>query len=1128
MDPDRNPVEVLAEEFLTRFRQGECPSVAEYAQQHPEHAEQIEALFPSLTMMEQFKRAEDQERRTLEHTTRFSRENFSALGEYEIIREIGRGGMGVVFEARQKSLARHVALKVLSIDVVSSPKQLQRFQREAQAAARLHHTNIVPVFGVGEHDGNHFYVMQLIDGVGFDEIVAELNGAFDTSASQTGSYSAHAAANALCKGSFVTPKKLLESGSSLSGTWGDSLSAKVGQTTIARTTQLSDTHVPFKIEEVHDASSEETQELELPKTAALTPSLGERYWKSVARIGLQASEAMQYAHANGIVHRDVKPSNLLLDSNGITWVTDFGLAKHQEQDAMTKTGDVVGTLRYMAPEQLHGDSDARGDVYSLGLVLYELLTLAPAFEDTSAAALIKRKTEGQVVSPRSVNRNIPRDLETITLKACATAPADRYQTAADLGLDLENFLHDRPITARPILPHERLWRWSKRNPAVAALSGTAAALLILVAVVASIGYGMTQRALTDVQIAKQKISDALAENKETQQELRVALASAQQATNVAQHAKSAAEDESRRASDNFQIAIAAFERIFANVASRGAPSSLELDFSDDVNPDTEAILSDADVDLLNDLLAFHVKFARKNTADNVAREKTAEAYRRMGEIYLRLGQPKDAEGSYRQALSIYDHMLRDESQLEHTVGKAETLNELGIAQMKQRQIIQAIESHQAAIELLKNQSPTALLRPDVRFELGKSYDYAGSVLTRWGGANALMFGTRGRSGAGRPDGGSRAPLAERPPEPRLPGTPDVAQQADGAGRPPDTQRGPHGDRSRRSRGEFPSRLAKFGKTMEEVRQFTLQMLEKGNQIFVELVQEYPDNDAYRVAWATSERHRFAQFARRGDWPQAKRSLATSLEQFEVLQAENNQDPRFAVELAETILLAGVRLQHEGQSAEDALQRIARAFDYVRELVAQHPDVAAYQAQLASCYSKQAGIEKSQEQFSQASEHFQQARQQIRQIIEQHGRSGMLFMFYLGNTLEICDCNKFLYRQTQDPQYLQSSKQLLLETIAFFSEGDDSDPKPYWAWPHYVLAQVLTELGEDEAAAEATERAKQLSGRRWESRWRPRGSERPSSETSDRERPPMDNPQPTSPPEDSNPPGGSQPTPDTQD
>ena len=215
----------------------------------------------------------------------------------------------------------------------------------------------------------------------------------------------------------------------------------------------------------------------------------------MAGLGKQAAEALQYAHEQGILHRDVKPANLLVDEHGALWITDFGLAKLVGHDDLTASGDVVGTLRYLAPEALRGETGPRSDVYSLGLTLYELLTLHHPFGDLTPSELLHQVKEGRLPRPRRLDPTIPRDLETVVMKAIAREPDHRYETAGALADDLRCFLEDRPIRARRATSFERAWRWSRRNRSTAALIATAAASLLLATVVGWIGYATTTKAL---------------------------------------------------------------------------------------------------------------------------------------------------------------------------------------------------------------------------------------------------------------------------------------------------------------------------------------------------------------------------------------------------------------------------------------------------------------------------------------------------------------------------------------------------------------------------------------------------------------------------------------------------------
>jgi serine/threonine protein kinase len=442
----------LAEEFAARWRAGERPLVTEYAEKYPELASEIRELFPALLVMENLKPVTgDLTGSTHQAITRLDERTPLVLGEYRLLREIGRGGMGMVYEAVQESLGRHVALKILPGHGLGSATYLERFRREARAAGRLHHTNIVPVFGTGECGGVHYYAMQFIPGQGLDRVLDDLRRLRGSDLPVHGTPCA--AARGLLTGELFAARTL-----------------PVPET--VNPGDLSSGPIPFEAPSTVIPSA--------PRCTDLSIATAGTYFRSVARVGLQVAEALAHAHRQGILHRDIKPSNLLLDPQGTVWVTDFGLAKADEE-SLTGTGDILGTLRYMAPERFEGVSLPEGDVYSLGLTLYEMLTLRPVFEDANRARLIERVIRDAPVPLRRVDSRVPRDLETVVMKCLAKAPAERYATASDLASDLRLFLADQPVRARRTPRHERAWRWCKRNPWVATLSLLVALLLCTLA-----------------------------------------------------------------------------------------------------------------------------------------------------------------------------------------------------------------------------------------------------------------------------------------------------------------------------------------------------------------------------------------------------------------------------------------------------------------------------------------------------------------------------------------------------------------------------------------------------------------------------------------------------------------------
>jgi serine/threonine protein kinase len=390
--PGGRRFQVVVEGFLEALRRGEEPSIASLAQAHPELAGDIEELFPTLLLVEKGLRLtrEVGERRDPPLASLQDGEHrLGRLGAYRLLREVGRGGMGVVYLAEQEALGRQVALKVLPFHPLMDRRDLARFEQEARTAAHLQHPNIVPVYDVGEAGGVHYYAMQFIEGCGLHAVLAHV-------------------------------KRLSTSGPRPPG---PSPGPPEGP-------------VPL----------EETLALKLMDGLPADGPSSSRYFASVARVGRDVARALGYAHEQGVLHRDIKPSNLLLDGGGNTWVTDFGLAKAAWMPDLTQTGEIVGTLRYMAPERFDGRLDRRSDVYSLGITLYELLTLRPAFEETDRARFMKELLAGEPPRAREIDNKIPRALEGIVLKAMSKEPEGRYASGLDLAQDLECFLAGSPVS----------------------------------------------------------------------------------------------------------------------------------------------------------------------------------------------------------------------------------------------------------------------------------------------------------------------------------------------------------------------------------------------------------------------------------------------------------------------------------------------------------------------------------------------------------------------------------------------------------------------------------------------------------------------------------------------------------
>ena len=609
-DTERDPIDVVAEDFAQRCRQGEKPSVSDYVQQYPQWAEQLRTLLPPVARMEQWKR-----QRMGRSSTSEAANPLKKLGDYRILGEVGRGGMGIVYEAIQESLGRRVALKILPKHSLLDAKKLDRFHREAQAAARLHHTNIVPVFGVGEQDGMHYYVMQFIQGKGLNDILQDWKKEKSGSAHST---------------------KLPE-----------------------HHTDVVDAKPPTGNGEVHFCVRPE---------GTLIAAVGPGHWPEVARIGIQAAQALHYAHHVGTLHRDVKPANLLIDEEGTVWITDFGLAKLADHPEITGTGEILGTVAYMAPECFHGQADARSDVYSLGLTLYEMITLQPPFAETNPAKLIKQVSEPDMARPRSLNPAIPRDLETIVLKAIAREPEHRYQSAAELADDLERFLNDRPILARRTNPLERVRRWCRRNKALASLTAVAAASFLLAAVVGWVGYVTTRNALdgesakTEEAMEAKKKADLAKENADVEKEK--------------------ADRVSELMEANVKLSLEHIEEMLywithkelgkeARPFGKGkvGPGKIgpfkigelpgHFKMGDWKMPTASPKVTEEEAALLKSILSFYDAFAAQNTTNQRLQSDAVKAYQRVEEIHRRLKQGDKAAVVHERVIAILENLVEE-------------------------------------------------------------------------------------------------------------------------------------------------------------------------------------------------------------------------------------------------------------------------------------------------------------------------------------------------------------------------------------------------------------------------------------------------------------------------------------
>lgn len=547
-EPDVTPedaeLSAALEAYLEAREAGRPIDAQQLVAEHPRVAERLRACLASLEAVEgvagRFFAGDGNEAAPRE---------LGCLGDYRLIREVGRGGMGVVYEAEQISLRRRVALKVLPFAATMDPRQLQRFHNEARAAASLQHEHIVPVYAVGCERGVHYYAMQFIDGLTLAQVIARDNAANE-------------------------------------GTT-DRIAGAADTTMRPAATQA-------------------------PRDAA--------YFRRVAQWGIQAAEALEHAHSVGIVHRDIKPGNLMIDGAGKLWVTDFGLARTAADNNLTMTGDMLGTLRYMSPEQAlarHGLVDHRSDVYALGVTLYELLTGRPAVEGNDRAEILDGISATDPILPCRHERAIPGDLQTVILKALSKDPTDRYGTASDLAQDLRRFLEDRAIQARPLSPRKRLARLLRRHRAVA-LAASVGLLACLAVLVLGAGVSIWQ-AFRAAAAQKQAESDAL--NASRQRD---------------------------RAEGNMQLALQVLHETYRDMNGKWSVGDTRSE------PWRR--------ELLERMLAFHQRFLAQNSDNPRVLFEMARASGEIGDTYRELGDLPKAKQAVDQAIRLLNQLLSDDSE----------------------------------------------------------------------------------------------------------------------------------------------------------------------------------------------------------------------------------------------------------------------------------------------------------------------------------------------------------------------------------------------------------------------------------------------------------------------------------
>ncbi len=630
----------IAEEYTQQLERGEQPDVEQYASRHPDLAGVIREVLPVLELMRPAVAARAAVASEIGET---GEERLQSLGDYQIVREVGRGGMGVVYEAQQQSLRRRVALKVLPFAAVLDPRQLERFKNEAHAAANLHHTNIVPVFSLGCERGVYYYAMQFIEGHPLSTVIQEL--ARLSGRGDPGRGDAPTAASPVAE-------------SIASGHWAAPVETWTGSSNIA---------LPA------DAGSIASG---LAPGSAGTHAGDRSFFRAVAHIGIQAAEALQYAHEHGVIHRDVKPSNLLLDVKGHVWVADFGLALMQAHPGLTVPGDLLGTLRYMSPEQALANRvtiDHRTDIYSLGATLYELIALQPAYRGHDRQELLRQIAFEDPRPLRRIDAAIPRELETIIGKAMAKRPDDRYTTSQGIADDLRRYLEDKPILARPPSLLDRAGKWSRRHRAVVISSAVS---LVLAVVILSVS------------------------------------------TVLVLHQRDLARHQQGRAESNLGIARANVESMLRWIEVRELDSSSALSY-----------LSPMRQDLLQEALDFHLSLLPEKLDDPGCWQDAANVYLQVGHIKALQAQPAEAEEAFRKSIDIFERLAAaDPQSVGYADNQAMAHFELATSLWQVKRFDRAEQPVRSAIAILEKLIAGSSSTPHYRQEMCRCLNLLGLVL----------------------------------------------------------------------------------------------------------------------------------------------------------------------------------------------------------------------------------------------------------------------------------------------------------------------------------------------------------------------------------------------------------------
>ena len=672
----------LLEEYLADLERGVRRDPAELVAAHPDLAVPLKLYLDSLEFLHKAAVDLGAESASSAPDELLHKE----LGEFRIKREIGRGGMGIVYEAEQVSIRRKVALKVLPFAAVLDQRQIARFNNEAQAAGQLNHPHIVPVYSVGCERGVHYYSMQFIEGQPLDRVIEDLRR-------WAGRIAPAGNTNALETPDTTRSERVLGSRSaqSLPGA----------------------ANVPPE-QDSPPVSAESTMGFSTARTIK-----SRNHIRSVAELAIQAAEALHCAHDYGIVHRDIKPSNLLVDRQGKLWVTDFGLARCQTGTSITMTGDMLGTARYMSPEQATGRGnlvDHRTDIFSLGVTLYELLTLQHPFGASDRQTLLRQIEQDEPLPLRRLNSVVAIDLETIILKTLAKSRDDRYESAQAMADDLRRFLEGKPTQAtRPTLL-DRSAKWASRHRS----------LVVSVFAVLMLAFVGTSIAALLIAHEQGKTARALEESKQNLEErtksLRQARSSVERfAIDLAEQLATVPGMEPLRRS-LLEEALRDYQGFVEQT-----PDDPTLRFDLAISHSKIGGIHERLGDSRRALVAYghatrlYAMLVNKQTDNIRYRHDLAVCHNNVGQVLMQEGRTGDARAAYLKAITIL-RQLRKQSpnNSSHQASLALTLTNLGQLQRETGEIAASTQTYEEAVEMQRDLAARSPYRREFQNQLASS------------------------------------------------------------------------------------------------------------------------------------------------------------------------------------------------------------------------------------------------------------------------------------------------------------------------------------------------------------------------------------------------------------------------